>query len=341
MNFSRQLAAFLRAGIPILDALDTLDRRRRATRSSKDVLVDITDALRSGDDLVERDGRARRDVPQLLHRHPAFGRAHRKPRLRPRPARELHRARSRGQAGGEVGAHLPGGHHGDGGRSRCSCSWPTCSRSSRPSSKTSTPSSRFATRMLLSTSRLHREHVGVPRPRRAWSSPSCSSCTSAAHRDGCARDRDAAAPARDRRRSCATRSSNGSAASSARCCAPACRFPTRCGRRRKPRTIRVYQRALDAGARREVLRGAGLSRPISDDRSVPRRRGADAPGGRGVGHARPTARARGRLLRGRARLTGSSASPPCSSPPSSSSWASSSASSRSRSCPPCTASSTR
>jgi type IV pilus assembly protein PilC len=47
MNFSRQLAAFLRAGIPILDALTTLtdgvDRSLLRT-----VLVDIADALRSG-----------------------------------------------------------------------------------------------------------------------------------------------------------------------------------------------------------------------------------------------------------------------------------------------------
>ena len=47
MNFSRQLAAFLRAGIPILDALRSLIERS-ATRSSARVLVDIADALRVG-----------------------------------------------------------------------------------------------------------------------------------------------------------------------------------------------------------------------------------------------------------------------------------------------------
>jgi type IV pilus assembly protein PilC len=52
MNFSRQLAAFLRAGIPILDALTTL------TESSSNalleaILIDIADALRSGAPLSE------------------------------------------------------------------------------------------------------------------------------------------------------------------------------------------------------------------------------------------------------------------------------------------------
>jgi len=47
MNFSRQMAAFLRAGIPILDALDALieDSDNKVLRR---VLTDISDALRSG-----------------------------------------------------------------------------------------------------------------------------------------------------------------------------------------------------------------------------------------------------------------------------------------------------
>jgi type IV pilus assembly protein PilC len=47
MNFSRQLAAFLRAGIPILDSLEALydDATNKVLRK---VLADVTDALRSG-----------------------------------------------------------------------------------------------------------------------------------------------------------------------------------------------------------------------------------------------------------------------------------------------------
>jgi type IV pilus assembly protein PilC len=47
MNFSRQLAAFLRAGIPILDALTTLTESV-GSPLLRIVLVDIADALRSG-----------------------------------------------------------------------------------------------------------------------------------------------------------------------------------------------------------------------------------------------------------------------------------------------------
>ena len=50
MNFSRQIAAFLRAGIPILDALHAL-AEEASNPQLKDVLVDISDALRSGDTL--------------------------------------------------------------------------------------------------------------------------------------------------------------------------------------------------------------------------------------------------------------------------------------------------
>jgi type IV pilus assembly protein PilC len=50
MNFSRQFAAFLRAGIPILDALHAL-AEEASNPQLKDVLIDISDALRSGDTL--------------------------------------------------------------------------------------------------------------------------------------------------------------------------------------------------------------------------------------------------------------------------------------------------
>jgi type IV pilus assembly protein PilC len=52
MNFSRQFAAFLRAGIPILDALDAL-RDDTGNEQLKAVLLDISDALRSGSTLSD------------------------------------------------------------------------------------------------------------------------------------------------------------------------------------------------------------------------------------------------------------------------------------------------
>jgi type IV pilus assembly protein PilC len=55
MNFSRQLAAFLRAGIPILDALHALTDEV-TNPVLKRVLVDVADALRSGSTLSEAMG---------------------------------------------------------------------------------------------------------------------------------------------------------------------------------------------------------------------------------------------------------------------------------------------
>jgi type IV pilus assembly protein PilC len=52
MNFSRQFAAFLRAGIPILDALDAL-RDDTSNDQLKAVLQHISDALRSGSTLSD------------------------------------------------------------------------------------------------------------------------------------------------------------------------------------------------------------------------------------------------------------------------------------------------
>ena len=52
MNFSRQLAAFLRAGIPILDALTVLTEDI-GTSFFRTILIDIADALRSGAPLSE------------------------------------------------------------------------------------------------------------------------------------------------------------------------------------------------------------------------------------------------------------------------------------------------
>ena len=50
MNFSRQLAAFVRAGIPIIDAIETLRTDLKNDRFRK-VLADIAEALRGGETL--------------------------------------------------------------------------------------------------------------------------------------------------------------------------------------------------------------------------------------------------------------------------------------------------
>jgi type IV pilus assembly protein PilC len=50
MNFSRQLAAFVRAGIPILDAIDTL-RAEAGNERFRQVLAEISESLRTGDTL--------------------------------------------------------------------------------------------------------------------------------------------------------------------------------------------------------------------------------------------------------------------------------------------------
>ncbi len=55
MNFSRQLAAFLRAGIPILDALTVLTETA-GKGLLQDVLLDVADSLRSGAPLSEAVG---------------------------------------------------------------------------------------------------------------------------------------------------------------------------------------------------------------------------------------------------------------------------------------------
>jgi type IV pilus assembly protein PilC len=55
MNFSRQFAAFLRAGIPILDALEALQEESQNPQL-RQVLQDISDALRSGAPLSEAMG---------------------------------------------------------------------------------------------------------------------------------------------------------------------------------------------------------------------------------------------------------------------------------------------
>ena len=96
----------------------TSSPRRRRTRSSPRCSTTCSDALRERRDVRRRRGRAPRGVPDLLHRHPALGRADRQPRHRPRPARRLHRPRHRGPQQDHLGADLPGDRARHGGRHR-------------------------------------------------------------------------------------------------------------------------------------------------------------------------------------------------------------------------------
>ena len=64
MHFSRQLAAFIRAGIPILDAIDVFGQEA-ANPVFKNVLLEIGDALRSGDPLSSAVGAHGRVFPRF------------------------------------------------------------------------------------------------------------------------------------------------------------------------------------------------------------------------------------------------------------------------------------
>ena len=85
MHFSRQLSVFVKAGIPIMEALEviaeeTTDKLLQEGAPRHDRPDPGGRHLRLGR------RRASRGLPQLLRRHAHLGRADRKPRHRPRPA---------------------------------------------------------------------------------------------------------------------------------------------------------------------------------------------------------------------------------------------------------------
>ena len=86
MHFSRQLAVFVRSGIPILDALDTIAEEAQ-DRVLRKVIVSMTDQLRQGSTFSAAARVAPRSLPALLPRRARIGRAHRQPRRDPRQAR--------------------------------------------------------------------------------------------------------------------------------------------------------------------------------------------------------------------------------------------------------------
>ena len=93
MVFSRQMAAFLRAGIPILDSLEMLTSDASNKRLQQ-MLVEVSDACAPARRSPTR-WPCTRVVSHLLRGNPALGRAHRQPRRGARAARRLHRTGSR------------------------------------------------------------------------------------------------------------------------------------------------------------------------------------------------------------------------------------------------------
>ncbi len=99
--------AFVRAGIPILDAVQVLGEEPPIAAVQR-VLAEIEEDLRAGATFVRRVRPAPQGLPRLLPRHPAVGRADRRARHGARPALDLHGARPRGPAQDQGAHHLPG-----------------------------------------------------------------------------------------------------------------------------------------------------------------------------------------------------------------------------------------
>ena len=77
MHLSRQLGAFIRAGMPIIDAIETLGEEAEE-RADPQVLADIAERLRRGETARRtRIATAPEGLPDVLPRHPALGRADR------------------------------------------------------------------------------------------------------------------------------------------------------------------------------------------------------------------------------------------------------------------------
>lgn len=64
MHLSRQLAAFVRAGVPILDGIEVI-AQESANRTLQTALYDIAESLRSGERLSEAFGKHRKIFPRL------------------------------------------------------------------------------------------------------------------------------------------------------------------------------------------------------------------------------------------------------------------------------------
>ena len=72
MHFTRQLAVFVKAGIPITDALTVIGDETEDVALRR-ALSNLVDDLRNGGLFVRCCGGPPRGVPRLLRRHPAIG----------------------------------------------------------------------------------------------------------------------------------------------------------------------------------------------------------------------------------------------------------------------------
>ena len=91
MHFSRQLSVFIKAGIPIMEALEVI-AEETTDKLLKRSLYDMIERLAVRRHLRVGRRRPPGSLPQLLRRHSLVGRADRKPRHRARPAGRLSRA---------------------------------------------------------------------------------------------------------------------------------------------------------------------------------------------------------------------------------------------------------
>ena len=111
MNFSRQLGAFLRAGVPILEALDALSQDMD-NKQLKQILVDIQDSLRSGSSFAAAIGEHSDVFPAyyvgIIRSAELTGNLD----VVLDQVSSIHRARPRDSQRGSFGAHLPGRRHG-------------------------------------------------------------------------------------------------------------------------------------------------------------------------------------------------------------------------------------
>ena len=95
MHFSRQLSAFLKASVPILDAIEVI-REEMTNKLFKAALDDIAENVKAGASLRRRRQGPPRGLPARLPRHAGVRRDDRQPGRGPRPALRLHRPRPRG-----------------------------------------------------------------------------------------------------------------------------------------------------------------------------------------------------------------------------------------------------
>ena len=290
MHLSRQLAAFIRAGLPLLEAVHTIGAESENS-SVRRMMNEIEDGLRARRQALGLPRPAPEGLPRVLPRHPALGRAHRRARHRARPARQVPRARPRGPAQDQVGADLPDRRRGDVAGHRA-WSWPaSCCRSSRSSSPSLDAELPLPTRMLLGfTDFLGQLVVG---DRSAGSRRWCCSCFGITPRPAgaatpgtrsCSRSRCSARPS-------STPWSSGSAGSSSSMVERR-REPARGAAGRPPRRCATGSSSGGSAqvARGRCCEGEGLAGPLARTGLFPGTADADAPRRRGHRHARRPAR---------------------------------------------------